>query len=528
MNRPPAPSRALIPNLNYYQPPSRCVPLSRETECLVYGATSAGVMAAVQMSRLGHRVLVVDPSPQIGGMTASGLGFTDVGNRHAIGGMAAEFYRAVGSHYGTDWQTSFEPHVARKVLQTFLDAQAVEVLHWQFLESVEKEADRLVSASFESGLTVRARIFIDATYEGDLAAMAGVGMTVGREPESRYGESRNGVRVGPHHQFSMVVDPYVQAGVPSSGLLPGIESGPVGREGEGDHRVQAYCFRMCMTDRPENRRPFPKPGDYSAENYELLARVLATGWNEVFRKFDRIPNGKTDTNNHGPVSSDYIGGSHRWPFAGYLERERIFQSHIEWQAGLYHFLSTDPRVPRGIQDVFNTWGLASDEFPETGGWPHQIYVREGRRMVSEVVMTEKHCTLNEWVDDPVALAAYQMDSHNCRRVVREGRVFNEGDVQVKLGKPYGISFRSTVPRTGECGNLAVACAISSSHIAFGSLRMEPVFMLLGQSAACAGHLAMENHSALQDIPYAELKSQLLAVGQILHSDTTVKNIQTGE
>lgn len=528
MNIHTSPSRPLIPNLDYYRPPLRCVPHSRETDCLVYGATSAGVMAAVQMSRLGRRVLVVDPSPKIGGMTASGLGFTDVGNRRAIGGMAAEFYRAVGRHYGTDWQTSFEPHVAGRVLQSFLDAHAVEVLHWQFLESVEKEDDHLVAASFESGLTVRARIFIDATYEGDLAAMAGVNMTVGREPESRYGEARNGIRVGPHHQFTMAVDPYVQAGVPSSGLLPGIESGPLGREGEGDHRVQAYCFRMCMTDRPENRRPFPKPAAYRAEYYELLARVLAAGWNEVFRKFDRIPNGKTDTNNHGPVSSDYIGGSHRWPLAGYTERERIFQSHIEWQAGLYHFLSTDPRVPRAIHDAFNSWGLAADEFPETGGWPHQIYVREGRRMVSGVVMTENHCTRKDDVDDPVALAAYQMDSHNCRRVVREGRVLNEGDVQVKLGKPYGISFRSTVPRRGECRNLAVACAVSASHIAFGSLRMEPVFMLLGQSVACAGHVAMENHSAIQDVPYAELKSLLSGVGQILQSDSTVQNIQTGE
>jgi len=494
---------------------------------LVYGATSAGVMAAVQLRRLGRSVLLVDPSPEIGGMTVSGLGFTDVGNRHAIGGLASEFYRAVGACYGTDWQTSFEPHVARKVLRDFLGTHAVEVLHWQFLQSIETENGRLVTVSFESGLTVSASTYIDATYEGDLAAMAGVTMTVGREAESRYGESRNGVRVGPHHQFSMPIDPYVQPGVPASGLLPGIEAGPVGPDGEGDHRVQAYCFRMCMTDRPENWRPFPRPVDYRPENYELLARVLATGWSEVFRKFDRIPNGKTDTNNHGPVSSDFIGANHRWPAAGYVERERLFQAHVEWQAGLYHFLATDPRVPVSIQEPFRTWGLAADEFPETGGWPHQIYVREGRRMVADVVMTENHCTRAETVEDPVALAAYQMDSHNCRRIVRDGRVLNEGDVQIKLGKPYGISFRSIVPRRGECPNLAVACAVSSSHIAYGSLRMEPVFMLLGQAAACTAHAGMEAGPALRDLPYDDLKSVLLAAGQILETDIAVKDTQLG-
>lgn len=517
-----------IPTLFHYEPPTCVKETTREVDVLVYGGTSAGVTAAVHLCRQGRSVVVANPSREVGGLSASGLGFTDVGNKHAIGGLAATFYQAVGDHYGVDWKAQFEPHVASKVFKQLLSNAGVEVLPMEFLLGVESEDGRLVSATFESGLTVRARQFIDATYEGDLAAMAGVTMHVGRESNAEFGETRNGVQCGPHHQFSMPVDPYVLPGVPSSGLLPGIEPGPLPATGSADHRVQAYNFRMCMTDSASNRRPFPVPATYDPLRYELLARVLESGWPEFFKKFDRIPNGKTDTNNHGPVSSDFIGGSHFWPRASHAQREALFQAHVDWQAGLYHFLNTSPRIPKELREAFAAWGLAADEFPETGGWPHQLYIREGRRMRGAFVMTENHCTNSHPVDDPAGLGAYQMDSHNCRRFARDGRVFNEGDVQARLEGPYGISYRALVPRKGECSNLLVPCALSATHIAFGSLRMEPVFMVLGQSCAIAADLLLESQTPACDLPYADLRPALLEAGQILHTEHRVKSFQFGE
>ena len=513
---------------HYYSPPTRVVESRRTTQILIYGGTMAGIMAAVQCRRLGRECLVVDPAPLPGGMTCSGLGFTDVGNRHAIGGLAAEFYRRVGAKYGSDWCTAFEPSVAAQVVQEFLESHAVEVVPRQFLQSVASRDGRLRSVTMESGLTVAADLFVDASYEGDLAAQAGVRMTVGRESNRQYGEQLNGAQVGPHHQFPEGIDPYRIRGTPSSGLLPEIEPGPAPVIGEGDCRVQAYCFRMCMTDRASNRRPFPAPRNYDPMRYELLGRVFEKGWEEVFRKFDRIPQGKTDTNNHGPVSSDWIGGSSGWPSGSYRERERLFQAHFDWQCGLYHFLATDPRVPPQVALAFNEWGLAADEFTESGGWPHQIYVREGRRMVSDFVMTEHHCLGEAEVPDPIGLAAYQMDSHNCRRFHDGGSVRNEGDVQKRLPKAYGISYRSIIPASSECPNLLVPCAVSASHIAYGSIRMEPVFMILGQSAAVAAEIALQTGSALQKVPYSDLQSALLQVGQILATEKVVRDQQKGE
>lgn len=503
--------------LSYYRPD--LVAAHRETvetDLAIYGATSAGVIAAVQAVRMGLKVFVVDPSDRLGGLTASGLGWTDFGRKAAVGGLSLDFYRRVGAKYGRDEEWRFEPHVAEAVFADLVREHAIAVLHRQYLESVERDGRRLTALRMIGGLTVRARMFIDATYEGDLMAQAGVRHVVGREANSVYDETLNGVQVHPKHQFDRPVDPYRVPGRPDSGLLPGIDPEPLAPIGSGDLRVQAYNFRMCLSDNADNRIPFAKPEGYDPEQYELLARHLAAGWDEVFHKFDRLcVRSKTDTNNHGALSTDFIGRNHAWPEASYAERERIFQAHVRYQRGYHWFLANDPRVPPRIRDHYAQWGLAKDEFPATGGWPHQLYVREARRMVGDWVVTENDCRGDRRGEDSVGLGSYNMDSHNCRRFVRDGRVFNEGDVQVPPTAPYQVPYRAIVPSRGQCPNLLVPVCCSCSHIAYGSLRMEPVFMVLAQSAATAAALALRDGRAIQDVDYAALRERLLADGQVL-------------
>lgn len=501
-------------HLAYYRPAPAWEGGELQADLCVYGGTSAGLAAAIAARRLGLSALVVEPAGQVGGMTAGGLSMTDIGNKRAIGGLAHEFYRRCGAHYGVAEEWRFEPRVAAQVFDAMLAEAQVPVYRRQFLAAVELDGRRIAGVRCESGLTVRARAFIDASYEGDLMARAGVSYAVGREANAQYGETLNGAQVRPTHQFDNPVDPYVRPGDPASGLLPGIEPGEP-EQGAGDHRVQAYNFRLCLTRAPANRIPFARPAGYERAEYELLARYLATGWRELFRKFDPIRGDKVDMNNHGALSSDFIGRNYAYPEAGYAERERIFQQHVTYQQGYMWFMANDPAVPPDIRAEWGAWGLAADEFAETGGWPHQLYVREARRMVGDYVMTEHDCRGHAAATDVVGLAAYTMDSHNCRRFVRGGRVLNEGDVQVAGFPPYPISYRAIVPRRGECENLLVPVCLSASHIAYGSIRMEPVFMILGQSAACAASLALVRGLAVQDVPYAELRPLLERAGQVL-------------
>ena len=370
----------------------------------------------------------------------------------------------------------------------------------------------------ESGRSFRGRVFIDATYEGDLMAAAGVSYVVGREANSTYGETLNGVQTqnAIHHQFVQPVDPYVVAGDASSGLLYGVDGSGPGAEGQGDHRVQAYCYRLCATDDPDNRRPWPKPDDYDARRYELLLRNFEAGDERVPWHPVRMPNRKTDSNNNFAVSTDCIGMNYAYPDGDYATRERIICEHETYTKGLMWTLANDPRVPEAVRSHFRTWGLARDEFVDNDNWPYQLYGREARRMVSEYVMTQHDCQGRRVAEDPVGLAAYTMDSHNVQRYVDgHGCARNEGDVQVGGFPPYPISYRSIVPRRAECTNLLVPVCLSASHIAFGSIRMEPVFMVLGESAATATVLALETGGAVQDVPYNCLAERLLSDGQIL-------------
>lgn len=494
----------------------------------VYGGVSGGVIAAIEGAARGLRVVLLEPSTHLGGMTAGGLGMTDVGNKHIIGGLSREFYRRVGSHYGVEEEWRFEPHVAETIFENWLKEAGVQAFKGQFIEAVTKEDNRLTGLRTLSGLEVRAAMFIDASYEGDLLALAGVSHMVGREGNSTYAETLNGAQIENGHQFENPVDPFVVPGVPASGLLPGIEADSAFEAGAGDRRIQTYNFRMCLTRRPDLRLPFPKPAQYDPRWYVLLKRHLRTGWNEAFQKFDEIRNGKTDTNNHGPISTDFIGQNHAWAGADYATRERIFQNHVTWQQGLMWCLANDPEIPAAIREPMSLWGLCADEFPESGGWPHALYVREARRMISRYVMTEHNCRGVVEAEDPIGMAAYGMDSHHCRRMVRDGAVINEGDVQVGGILPYPISYRAIVPREEECANLLVPFCLSASHISFGSIRMEPVFMILGQSAAIAASLALAAGVPVQQIPYEDLRAALEEAGQILSRPAEATAFIVGE
>lgn len=523
---------------------------SLEADIIIYGGTSAGITAAVQAKKMGKSVLVVSPDIHLGGLSAGGLGFTDTGDKSVIGGLAREFYHRVYMHYQNDsawkWQKReeygnkgqgtpaidgnartmwiFEPHVAEMIFEDFVRENEIQVFRDEWLDresGVQKENGKIVSIKTLSGKTFKGKVFIDATYEGDLLAAAGVSYHVGRESNATYNETWNGVQVGVfqhRHYFLQPVSPYVISGDSTSGLLPEISDLAPGKNGEGDQRLQAYNFRMALSQHPDNRVPFPKPANYDPNRYELLARVFQTGWNETFDKFDDIPNLKTDTNNHGPFSTDYIGKNYAYPEASYEERKTMIREHEDYQKGLMYFLANDPRVPDSVRMEMSKWGLAKDEFTDNGNWPHQIYVREARRMIGDYVMTEHEVLGKREVPQSIGMGSYSLDSHNVQRLVtKDGFVQNEGDIGVHPEKPYSISLGTILPKKQECENLLVPVCVSSSHTAFGSIRMEPVFMILGQSAATAAVMAIDGNMAVQDIEYGRLSERLKLDGQILEN-----------
>ncbi len=517
-------------------------------DVVVYGGTSAGVVAAIQAREMGKSVVLIEPSHRLGGLSSGGLGQTDIGNKAAIGGLARQFYQAVREHYSSPaawkWQRreeymdsgqtrtavaedtmwTFEPSVALKIFETWVKEHQIEVVYGERLDRRSGVALtraipwRILSVHMESGRAFRGSMFIDATYEGDLMAAAHASYTIGREANSLYGETLDGVqpRQAKYHQFAPGVDPYVQKGNPASGLLPFIDPNGPGLEGAGDRRVQAYCFRMCLTDHPDNRIPFRKPDGYDPLWYELLLRNFEAGESGMPWINSAMPNRKTDTNNRAGFSTDFIGQNYEYPEASYDQREQITARHLLYQQGLMWTLAHHPRVPEHIRREVARWGMCKDEFIEGAGWQTQLYVREARRMVSDYVMNQYNCQGRRRVDDPVGLAAYGMDSHHVQRYVdAQGQVRNEGDVEVGGFSPYPISYRSIVPRANECANLLVPACLSASHIAYGSIRMEPVFMVLGQSAATAAVHALDEGVPVQRVDGNKLRERLLADRQIL-------------
>lgn len=524
---------------------------AQEYDVVVYGGTSAGVIAAVQAKKMGKSVVLVGPDKHLGGLSSGGLGFTDTGDKRVIGGLSRDFYHRIWLHYNDEknwtWQKKseyggkgqgtpavdgenrtmwiFEPHAAECVFDGYIKEFDIPLHRDEWLDrekGVAKDGARITSITMLSGKTFAGRMFIDATYEGDLMAAAKVDYHVGREANAVYGETHNGVQTGilhHRHHFGVLkekISPYVIPGDRSSGVLPLINPEHPGNPGEGDKKVQAYCFRMCLTDVPENRIPFTAPEGYDPKQYELLIRIYQAGWTETFDKFDPIPNNKTDTNNHGPFSFDNIGANYDYPEASYEKRKAIIKQHETYQKGLLYFIATDPRVPEKTRLEMQRWGLPKDEYQDNGNWSPQLYIREARRLVGHYVMTENELTKKKPTPESVGMGSYTIDSHNTQRYITpEGHVQNEGDIGVSTKGPYEIAYGALVPKKGQADNLFVPVACSASHIAYGSIRMEPVFMILGQSAATAAAMAIDAKIAVQDVPYAALKERLLADGQIL-------------
>ena len=519
-------------------------------DVVIYGGTSAAVTAAVQVAKMGKKVVVVSPDKHLGGLSASGLGWTDTGDKSVIGGLARNFYHRLYLHYQKEeswpWQERseygnkgqgnvaidgnnrtmwiFEPHAAELVFDQLIEENDIGLYREEWLDrdgGVSMNATQIKSIQTLSGRVFKSRVFIDATYEGDLMAAAGISYHVGREGCDVYGEKWNGVQTGVlhhGHHFKKDISPYMIPGDPGSGVLPCITTEDPGEYCEGDSKIQAYCFRMCLTKVPENRVEITRPDDYDSTQYELLARIFDAGWRELFNKFDPIPNHKTDVNNHGPFSSDNIGMNYDYPEAGYERRKEIIREHVSYQEGLLYFLVSDPRVPSELQEEMAQWGYAKDEFTDNGHWPHNIYVREARRMIGEFVMTENEVLGKQPVNQSIGMGSYTMDSHNIQRYIKpDGFVQNEGDIGVHPDEPYRIDMGSILPIMEECTNLLVPVALSSSHIAFGSIRMEPVFMILGQSAATLATLAVAESKGIHEIPYEQLKTKLLEDGQVLEN-----------
>ncbi len=510
-----------------------------EADIIVYGGTSSGLAAAIQATRMGKSVIVLEPSSRMGGLTTGGLGQTDIGKKQAIGGIAREFYQNIRQHYDNPdnwkWQDrseykdggqtkteenedamwTFEPSAALSVFQQMVNSENIDIRYNQRLdlnEGVVKEHGMIVSIAMDNGEVFQGNMFIDATYEGDLMAKAGVSYTFGRESVKQYGESLNGVQTerATHHQFKDGVDPYVRKGDPESGLLKNVFK-EAGQEGSADKKIQAYCFRMCLTDVPENRIPVEKPTAYDEQEYELLFRAFEN--TDLWPLFimSKMPNGKTDSNNYGCFSSDYIGMNYDYPEGDYETREAIINAHKNYTLGLLWTLANHPRIPQKIRDEYKKWGLPKDEYIETENWSPQLYIREARRMVSDYVMTQHHCTQDSIsADMSIGLGAYTMDSHNVQRyVTNDGFVKNEGNIEVGGFGSYPIDYRSIVPSKEECRNLLVPVCLSATHIAFGSIRMEPVFMVLGQSAATAASLAIDSQVSVQEVEYRQLRKRLV-------------------
>ncbi|MBN9385904.1 MAG: FAD-dependent oxidoreductase [Chitinophagaceae bacterium] len=485
----------------------------------IYGGTSSGVIAAYTARKMGKTVILIEPGKHLGGMSSGGLGYTDIGNKYVVTGLARDFYRRIGAHYGKFEQWIFEPKVAEGIFNDYVKRAGFTVLFERRLIKVKKEKSRIKEIILENSYqpapatnkTVRAKVFVDCTYEGDLMARSGVSYAVGREANGQYDETINGVELMNGHQFPDGIDPYVVPGDPKTGLLWGVSDQMVLPNGTGNKMVQAYNFRITLTNIPENRIPVSRPENYDPNKYALLLRLKEKQpWKTVADVFiwSMMPNGKTDINNKGGFSTDMIGMNWEYPEGDYDKRAKIWKEHEDYTKGLLYFIGNDPRIPGHIRSEMKQWGYPKDEYTDNGNWSHQLYIREARRMIGELVMTEQHCQGKVRVKDGVGMAAYGMDSHNCERLVMNGQVRNEGNVEVHGFAPYAISYRAIIPRQKEVENLFVPVCLSATHIAYGSIRMEPVFMVLGQSSAIAACQAIDKKIPVQQVDVKEVQNIL--------------------
>lgn len=515
-----------------------------EADVCIYGGTSAGAVAAVQVAKMGKSVVLVEAGQHIGGMSVEGLGGTDIDNHAgfqnspAVGGLALEFYRRIAASYGRQdafeqmlrarekktglWR--FEPHVAETVFDGWMKESGVRVLKGHRLaekDGVRKEVARIVNIQCENGAEISAKVFIDATYEGDLMDFAGVSFVVGREGNAKYNETKNGILTDTKHgQLDRRIDPYKTPGDAKSGVLFGVQDEPLGEQGAPDDAIQGYAFRLCLTKDPANRISITKPDNYDPAHYELQRRYLAAGGG-IPGPSPSVPNGKTDPGSWHSLAGNFTGWNHHYPTASYAEREEMVKASRDYIQGVYWFMVNDPAVPERIRKLWEGWGLCRDEFTDNGGWPRIFYVRNGRRMVSDFVLTEAHVRKENPspVEDSVGLIWWPPDLHHARRLVKDGAVWNEGAVfdasKTADWIPCGIPYRSLVPKATECTNLLTPTCPSSSYVAYGAYRIEFTFMVAGQSVATAAVMALDEGVPVQNINYAKLRERLLKDKQVL-------------
>jgi len=486
----------------------------------VYGGTSAGVIAAYTAAKQNKKVILIEPGNHLGGLSSGGLGYTDIGNKYVVTGLARNFYRRMGRHYGKFETWIFEPHAAEAIFNDYIKEANVPVLYQYRIVDAVKKNNSIQNITIEhsaipqssTNKTITAKMFIDCSYEGDLLAKAGVSYTVGREDNSTYNETWNGVQLLDKHQFPDGIDPYKIPGDSSSGLLWGISKNPVLTNGTGNKMVQTYNYRLCLTNDPANKIEITRPDGYDSTMFEILLRYIAVfkpkELNDRVLKIDMMPNHKTDINNNGPFSTDYIGMNWNYPDGDYNTREKILQDQLHYTKSLLYFIGHDPRMPAHLRNEMLQWGYPKDEYTDNNNITPQAYIRESRRMIGAYVMTQNNCEGRETITDAVGMAAYTMDSHNCERLIVNGMVKNEGDVQKGGFGPYPISYRSLIPKENECNNLYVPVCLSASHIAYGSIRMEPVFMVLAQSSAAAACMAIDKKQTVQQVDVKQLQQLL--------------------
>jgi len=507
------------------------------SDVCIYGNSSASIIAAIQLKKTGKNVVIVNPDKHLGGMTIEGLGSSDINNHKdfkndkVIGGLTLDFYKKIAAYYGiVNFDSSridpktwrFEPHVAEKIFSEWVQEYNIPVYAEtkliQDFNAVHKNGNKIISFKTENGKEFFASIYIDCSYEGDLLFYSGISTVIGRESNKQYGETKNGIRTENHYRnFDVSVDPYILSGNPKSGLIHTIQNEELGEAGEVDSRIQAFCFRACLTKDSTNKITFKKPKNYNRDWYEIYIRYINAG-GKLYTPYVTIPNNKTDLGAWHDLSHNLYGMNHHYPSDTYKQRDSIYNYHLDFTQGLFYFLANDTAVPDKIKSEWSKWGTTKDEFTDNNGWPRMIYIRDGRRMISDYVITEwntrKDTVIN--INDAVGIAYWPPDVHHVRRIVKDGKVYNEGFV---FGgdnwKPFQISYKSLVPKKSECSNILSPTCLSATHIAYGAIRLEWTFMVLAQSVAIAADLCIDNNMIVQDLPYNILKDELKVNRQII-------------
>ncbi|KAK5688049.1 hypothetical protein LTS10_000027 [Elasticomyces elasticus] len=513
-------------------------------DLVVYGSTSGAVAVAITAARLGRTVALVSPQQHIGGIQINGLGATDIDNQAefqnstTLGGISLEFHERISRHYGRSKRLAqvvegrlkdpevwrFESKVAEEVISQWLSEYpsiAIIKSRLRAVDSVNRTDSSIRSICLEHGNVLTGKVFVEATYEGDLLAASDIPWTIGRESSSTYNESLAGIRGETlYRQIEVDIDPHRNAGEPSSGLLYGISDEAFGIPGDGDLHLQSYSYRVPLTDTPENRVPFTRPDSYDPAHYELHRRYFAAG-GKCYVPKKRLPGEKTDLiGSESALSTDLLGMNDQWPAATYEERNLILSETAAFTKGLFWFFATDAGVPEECRAEWSRFGYCRDEFPDNNHFPRELYVRDGRRMVSDCIVTEATATRDnceQQVPDPIAVAYWPTDTHSVRRIMRDGRVHNEGFI-FKDGhkwRPFGVSYRALIPRRSDATNFISVTCPSASHVGYGAIRLEHQFYAIGQACANACDIAITNSISLQDVPYEILGERLASQGVVL-------------